>query len=381
MAVYVLMCVFFILIAGLRYRIGGDSLVYESAYKSSPTFAELFSFKFSNQRWEPGYFVVASITRSFSSDFTYFQLFHALIVNSIIFWFVCKNTENKFLAITLYFTISYFNLNTEILRESLAVCCFLIAWPFFKNGRWYFYYPLMFLACYFHVSATFTLIFPLLALPGIRAGFKLGYRTIFICIILFAVGYILQRKFFGIVQMLASNQTMEERAMEYSKNSFGGVGLNVFGMLEHILKTILIPVLALWWMKSRIRHSGDPSAERWINKIEIIVIAGVYFAVLTLWIFIANRINNYICMFNYVVIASCFFTTLPLARKKFRIQGVYWGFIFMFILILNGKGYFASTYGSSSNKRYMIYYPYSSQLDPQEDPNREQTFRYLRHQK
>ena len=381
MVFYITICVFLIAIAGLRYRIGGDSIAYESSYRTLKPLYELSSFKFSILRWEPGFIVFASIPKSFSPDFTLFQLFHATVVNSIVFWFAAKNTNNKFIAVTLYAVCLYLNLNTEVLRESLAVCCFLLGWPFFRSGKWYFYYPLMLLAITFHISASITLFLPLFTLPGIRRAFRLGFMTIIVCCVILVVGYLIQRKFYNIIQLMNINETFTDRAQQYSKISYGGMTLNFIGIIEHAIKSIFIPVLALYFMRFRLKNLGDPVATKRFEKLEIIVVTGIYFAVGTMILFIAGRFNNYVAMFNYVLIASCFFSTVKIKMKRIRFQPTTWFVIFIFILAINFKAYFASTYGSESNKRYMLYYPYSSRLAPEEDPDREEILRFAVHYK
>lgn len=371
-------CIAFILVAGLRYRIGNDSIGYEISFSKMPSLLELGSFKFSSIRYEPGYIIFSSIPKTFSSDFTYFQIFHALVLNSVVFWFVASNTQNRFLAITFYALGLYFNLNTEVLRESLAVCCFLLAWPSFKNRKWYFYYPIMFLGASFHISATITWLLPIFAIPGIRQGFRLGWRTLFICVGLFVIGFIIQRRFFSIIQLLSANETITDRANMYSKAGYGGMNLNILGMLEHSLKTIIFPLAALYYMKLKVGFDKTSKEFQKFQRYEIIVMAGVYLAVLTMTVFIIGRYNNYVGLFNYALMASCFFTVVKVKKRKFRLPTPTWVMIFLVFVALSLKSYMATVYGSSK-KLYMVYYPYTSRIDPQVDPDREEMLRLMSH--
>lgn len=379
MVPYVALCISFILIAGLRYRIGGDSIGYENSFETFPTLAQLANYKFSSTRFEPGFLVLGSISKTISDDFMVFQLIHATIVNGVIFWFVAKNTQNKFIAITIYAIYQYFNLNTEVLREALAVSCFLLAWPAFRDGKWFIYYAIMLLGTTFHISAFITFLLPLFTLPGISKGFRLGVQTIFICIAVFIVFYFVQRKFFGFIQSLDAGDALQSRADLYAKSSYGGMNLNIFGILETSLKTIFLPAAALYCLKQRYKDSLNPADRSWIDRIEILIVTGIYFAVITIPIFIAGRFNNYVSLFNFVAIASCFFATIRLKKKSIRLSGLYWSFILFCVLGIGYKGLFAPTFKSTTNKRYMLYYPYSSRLNPQNDPNREEILRVAAH--
>ena len=380
LAYFGLMCLLFIAIAGLRYRIGNDSIIYENNYKDLPTLFELGSFRFSSIRYEPGFIIFASIPKTFSPDFVYLQIFQAIVVNTIIFWFVYKNTQNRFIALILYFICLYVNLNTEVMREALAVCCFLLAWPFFRNGKWLLYYPLVLLAITFHISAVMLLFLPIITVPGIRYFFRLGPQVLITALILFALGMVLQRKFFFIVEQLSANETIVDRAAEYSKSSLGGLRLNIIGMTEQLIKNVFIPIGALMYLKRRVKNDKDITTDtRWLKRMEMLIVAGTYFAVIALCIPIVARFNNYFGMFFYVAVASCFFTVAYFKRKKYRLPGSYWIVILVLICAIYFKLFFANTHGSQTKKVYMIYYPYESVLDPKENYDRESIYRLFKH--
>ena len=379
MVFYIGICVLLIFIAGLRYRIGGDSIGYESEYKNIPSLFHMRGFKLNSIRWEPGFIWFMILSKTLSSDFTIFQFLHAVVVNSIIFWFIFKNTENKFICVSLYCIGLYLNFNTEVLRESLAVCIFLLAWPFFRRGNWIFYYLICIAACFFHISAVFTLILPIFAIPGIRGGFRLGYRTIFICVILFGISFYLGKKFFSIIKLLSQNETVTERAEIYGKTSYGGSVLNIFGILEAILKGCILPACAIWYRKLTLKGTDDQQKIKDFRKMEIMVMSGIYVSVMTMAIFILSRFNNYLNMFTFAMISICFFQKVEIKRRKFKLGGIYWSIILLLLFSLNFKAYFANTYGSTKNKRYMLYYPYYSRLDPTEDQRREEILRFAFH--
>lgn len=379
MVFYIFICILLIFIAGLRYRIGGDSIGYENEYRNLPTLAHLGAFRFNSIRWEPGFTMLMIFSKTFSSDFTLFQFLHATIVNSIIFWFIFKNTENKFICAFLYCIGMYLNFNTEVLRESLAVCVFLLAWPFFRKGQWIFYYLLCSFACFFHTSAFFTLILPVFAIPGIRGGFRLGYKTIFICVVLFVIGFYLGKKFFSIIKSMSQNDTITERAITYSKTSYGSSLLNIFGILEVILKGCIIPAFAIWYRRLSLKGIQDKQEIKDFMKMEIMVMCSIYVSVLAMSIFILGRFNNYLNLFTFVMISSCFFQRVTIKRKRYRLGGIYWLGVFLVVSSMSFKGYFDNTYGSTQKKRYMLYYPYYSRLEPKEDPKREEILRFSFH--
>lgn len=115
--------VFLILIAGLRYRVGGDSLHYIDTYTSMPTWKnwEFFSF---DEGYGPLWYLFCAISKTLGADFVYLQLLHAIIVNLTFLYVFKKRSVNVISCFLIYFLIYYIYYNMEILREALAVCIF-----------------------------------------------------------------------------------------------------------------------------------------------------------------------------------------------------------------------------------------------------------------
>lgn len=365
-----------VLIAGLRYRIGTDSIAYENVYEEMPTLLELASFKYDSIRYEPGYVIFASIPRSISSDFTLFQIFHAFVVNLVIFWFIKSNTKHRFLALSFYFIVLYLNLNTQVLREALAVSVFLLAWPFLRDGRWGWYYCLSVLATSFHTSAFFILLLPLACLPGIRQCFKLGWRTLFICVVLFAIGFVVQSKFQDFFTFLSVTERMSDRANLYANTKDGGTVLNPVGALFLFLQYCLYPLVALFFMRFKIKQTGDKESQRHFERWQILVMTGIYFSILSIPIFIMGRYFNYFGMFQLVLVASWISTRMYYKNKIFKLKPVYLLILVLAFYALFFKAYFSPANKSGTLKGYMIYMPYKSRLNPEMDVNREEIYRY-----
>lgn len=381
------LCVILIIIAGLRYRIGTDSVVYEKGYEDVPLLWEITKFNFSSTRYEPGFVMLESVTRSFSDDFMWFQFLHAIIVNVVVFWFILKNTSNRFLCLTFYFIALYLNLNTQVLRESIAVALFLLAWPSFRDGKWLQYYLIVAFALLFHVSATVLLFLPLFCLPGIREAFVFGKRTLIISAVLMVAGLIIQSQFSAFFSLLAVTQTMVDRVHEYSSNVFGTTRLNIFGMVSTILKFCLYPAVALYFLNqqykigkrkklskmAREERRNYNARSRW----EMMVVLGIYFSIFSLTIFIFGRYYNYFGMFCLAAVANWIFSRLRIGKKTYRLQFAYWVAILIPFYLLNFYSYYVPANKSGTLKEYIIYYPYSSRLNPEIDPDREAVYRYL----
>lgn len=406
---YWLFCIALIIVAGLRYRLGGDSVVYELDYENIPRFWELGKYKFSSVRYEPGFIFLESITKSISSDFTLFQFFHATIVNIVIFFFIKNNTIHKFTCLTFYFIILYLNLNCQVLRESLAVACFLLSWPYFRDGKWIGYYLLILLGSTFHTSAFLLFLLPLGCLPGVKSLFLFGKRTIVICLVVLALGIFIQTRFSAVFSIMAVTERIMDRVNSYSRDEMSGSMLNLMGFIGMTIQYILYPLIALYFAnqkmgrgglfrkvkKNPVRELSNPFKEdshkrklyeiekRKENKVfdrwQFLVLVGIYFMVFSMPMFIFRRYFNYFGMFALATVATWLFSKIYYNRKVYKLKLAYWIIIIFPFYFMNLYFYNANANKSGTLKTYMIYYPYYHRLDPQMDQNRENIYRYITH--
>lgn len=104
---YFLFC-YVILLVGLRYRVGSDTLVYIWGYDRLPSWGELNWSEIWSYEFQPLYVLLCAIAKSISPDFTVLQILHAFIINSCIFYFIRKNTQYPFTGLFLYFFLYFF---------------------------------------------------------------------------------------------------------------------------------------------------------------------------------------------------------------------------------------------------------------------------------
>lgn len=161
---YWVSCFILIIFSGIRYRVGGDTLGYFDSYKDFPAFQEFANTDFSTLPYEFLFYVFPACAKLISPEFYVFQFLHAIIVNTIIFWFIKKHTPYKFITITLYFILIYLYFNMEIMRESLSICVFLLATDFLLNKKFFKYYILSLIAVAIHISAFILFTVPILYL-------------------------------------------------------------------------------------------------------------------------------------------------------------------------------------------------------------------------
>lgn len=373
---WILLLIIFICLAGFRYRMGTDSITYEISYNEIPTLDTLKYSDFLNLRYMPAYILLASVSRTISNEFMLLQFIISTIINCVVFWFFWKNTKHIFFALLLYSIYEYFNLNTEVLREALAVSCFLLAWPFFKEGKWILYYLMSILAFLFHISAVVMFLIPIFWIPGIRWFFQYGIRTYFISVCIILISLLIGIMFYKIISVLALTDSMAERTEAYSNIKYGGNLINFFGLLSNIVQYVFYPLFAMYFIR---KINPEKAKTKLIQKTEFMSIIGIYLILFSTGIFILSRYNNYFLFFSIIIVSDFIFSLLPFKNKKVRLGFITWIIIFIPLIFMPFFSYYSRNVNKDGTlKVYMMYYPYTSQFDKELVAKREKLYIYYR---
>lgn len=366
---YFSVLVIFILVSGLRYRIGIDSVVYEYAYKDLPNISQLFTFDYSSTRFGIGYLLLNAVARSISDEFVALQFIHALFVNAIIFYFFYRNSKHIFTSILFYYIFLYTNYNFEILRESCAIAVFLLAWPFCVKKKWFKYYLISVIAILFHPSAAITLIVPLIFLPGIRKFFQINSFTPWIIIALFGIGQIIAAKFFDWIRLM-DIASMDSYANTYENSHYAeGRNLNIIGMIAFFISTLFYPLFLGWLIKIKKIKVSIPHFKLVIGM----VLVFVYISTLKQSLYILYRFLNYFYPFLILFLSDIIFSYLDIFKQKIKFSFGVWILFFLPIITISLTQYKEDT-EVAGIKKYSRYYPYETVIFKDTDPKREMLF-------
>lgn len=366
---YTVTLVVFILVAGLRYRLGTDSIRYENYFIKGPTLSTLSADDFTDTRYSPFYITLSAALRSVTDQFVYFQMIHSIVVNCVVFYFLNRYTKKIFFSVLVYAFYLYFPLTMEVLRESFAVCVFLLAWPFFRDGKWLKWYLMSFLAFFMHTSAIFMILLPLMVVPGFRQIFIFGKRTLVLIVGLYVFALIIQAKFFDYIQAISVFETVTERAEAYAETGLASAKLNIGGIIANVFRLIFYPVFALYFLcrDNEIRRD---------SRLVAMTIMSVFVGVMTLVIPIFLRFSNYLYFFNIIIIAHFLFSYIKYHQKRIRFEFFTWMFFFLPLFFFQTNSVYFSSVNKAGLKVYSIYYPYASRLDMTKDEKREKVFLY-----
>jgi hypothetical protein len=343
--------------AGLRYKVGGDSISYFYLFNDVPYLWELGKFSFAKAQFDPLWILLSSLSKSIYNDFTFFQIVQAIIVNTIVFRFFSRTTPNRFTCILIYFLIFYVYFNMEVMRESLAICCFLLGYKYFKEGKWLKFYPFAIVAFLFHSSAMILFILPLVR------NIKIKPYTVIIWVALFVVAVVLPDTFKLFLKFFVFNERISARF-----NAYSDIRSNSNGMMFLFAIYFLFPAgLAILNEK---RLDKNP-------RFRELYFAYFLIATLTIGFSGFNRFINYMTPFMTIYFAdllnkiyrnSYFFNT-----RKLLIT-----FVIALAFVPKLLYYFSDTSSIvQGTYRYDIWYPYHTVLDKEENYKREALYEGL----
>lgn len=359
-----------IIVAGFRYRIGLDTIRYESAFRWIPTLWELKWDTFKYNNYDPFYLILTSFAKSISSEFWVMQTIQAILVNTIIFSFIKKYTSHIFFAVLLYYVFLYLNFMCEVMREACAVSMFLLGYKYFVKEKWLPYYLFCTAAFLFHSSAILLFLIPILKWFRLTELMHINKYTVVFLLAVLLGGFMIQHYLFDYLNMLAFTGRIEDRIERYADSSLSSSVLNINGIISVVLQNILYPFLSIVYLKRQYNIKN--------LNIEPMVFLCFVFALLMIPIAIFYRYNNYFMPFSIIVMSEIAFQQkIYLFKKRYVYVSR-----FLFWMIIFAPLFFFKIYGYNSSvkdsylKEYMRYYPYSSIFDKKTDVNREKLFIY-----
>lgn len=282
--------IYLTLLIGLRYKIGGDSLVYE----------EYFNDVYDIQRWrfnlldfyQPGFSFMVALSKYIYPRFYSFQLIQALIVNILLFVFINRYTKFKFIALAIILYMVYLYFMTEILREIFAIMIFCMIYPLYRGKHWFLYIIGTLIACLFHFSAIILLILPFLK------NIKFNYMYL-LYIVVTIIGTIFFKKIISFI-----GEGMITDKAEGNAHSFVGYSMTI----ATIMKGVVFPLIFACFVKYGSRYKL-----KFENIIAIMILFGIASIFYPL---IFGRTLNYFYLFLAISFADYIGFALKSKSKK-----------------------------------------------------------------
>lgn len=349
----------FVFVAGLRYRVGGDSLYYQDIYPSLPSFGELKNYGLYENGYGPLWYLFCAATKAIDTRFFVMQIVHALIINTAMICFFNKYSRHLFACLLVYYVFYYLYFNMEILRESLAIAVFLFNMKNLINRKWGRYMLGSLVSLGFHLSAIVLFFLPILMKMLQKKHIKLA-----LTILIASIAGLL-----FILQNMADDLEFLPLILLTKMHSYGTREVNnINGIIND-----LMPFFAYWLIY--IIHGrliiGQQAEQR----------TGLLFKAFLLFAFLGGfnegifRFTNYLTPLAIAYSVDVVYRASEGGRMRRQLNVLAACFAFLLLFAHKSYYYYKDTSGLADHtRRYELWYPYESVFTQKEHYGRELIF-------
>ena len=173
--------VILILLAGFKFRVGSDALLYQDIYEQYPTIHQLDKNYVTESRWGPIFVVWFSFCHTLFHDFIYYQFIHATILLTSVYFLIRRYTELLMPAILMFSVVLYFFMTFDLYREGLAAAIYFFSVPFLEKKKYVIYYTLCLICFNIHTSSFLCFLVPIFYKLNLSNG---SWKLLAICFIM-----------------------------------------------------------------------------------------------------------------------------------------------------------------------------------------------------
>lgn len=352
---YIFEFIVLVLLMGLRYHVGGDSIRYESYYEYSKDFEDIIAYGIVQGEFQPLWQVLQGISKNIINNFVFFQFVHCSIILGVIFFLANKHCKHRFTFTVLFYLSFYPYFCTEIMRESLAVVFFMLGIDCLDKKNYIKYFMLSVISFLFHAGAIFLFLIPFIFnfLSKPYSFKQIFFIFIFVIVVSFTfeaiLGFITDTIFSG-------NQLLEKKSEDLSDSS----NLNIFGLIMTIIGYFCVCFTYRYLKLSTL----SSSYAHFVTSMYLITI------ILSIVYIPLSRLQNYFVIPFLFVFTDLLYDTTIVRKYNFLLK------LSLYLLLYSRLSYYFSDVKSESSsikpiKFYQLYYPYHSIFNPEISKDRE----------
>ena len=351
--------IYMVLYTGFSYRVGTDvgRYIYEFEWIG---WSDLNFDNLSLSHRQPMWMFIQLVSKSILNSFVFFRVISSFVVTFCIFKYIERQTPFVFTAILFYFILMSFDVNFNILRQSMAIACFVLSCSFLKNGDLLYSYLFIFMAIMFHNSAFVLLIIPLIKFINVKSYFNASY--IFMSIICLLILFIPKDNILFNYLMNSSDDSLSSLSQIYLDSEYGHSG---FSLLK-----IIIYLCIFYFMASYYKLSGASNID--IALFYIYIVCFISSASIP----IIGRIKYYFTIFYILAACNAIFYFVNNNKSFVRLGRSVLYVILLLILLYSPVKYYFILNPRVGIRNGAQYYPYYSVFNPQLFPERESVVDY-----
>ncbi len=321
----------YILFFGYRGFIATDWINYYTFFKDLSTD---FSSALNKSTFEPGFVVYSVLIKNFFSSYEAFQLINTLIHVLLVVVFIKRYLSIKYhsLAFAVFFVFNGFILETNLLRNFMAILIFLLSLPYIEKRKPIKYFSCILIGVMFHWTSI--LYAPLYFFLHKKMEIRFFLMIFIIGSFIYLIQFEYIKPIIGFVAKLLPESNSVKIQYYLQQKMYSGTNGLTFGYFERALIFFLI----LFYYK---KITDNKSNVLFVNSFIIFMVLYLYFYEIRI---VQERIGS-----NFVY---SYWILIPLViheiEKNFKILS------FLFIsLLLIAKIHLATNY---------IFYDYDSFL-------------------
>lgn len=354
-----------VLVSGLRYRIGSDTVVYMDDFKHYPDLFHLTWDDFAEVRYDPLWVLLNVCCKTFCGEFFLVQCVVSVIHISIWGKFVRKVCPTlSFSMVLFYYMFEYVRQNMELMREAVAFALFLLAILALNERKSWKVVLWVSLAFLFHKYSLIVFVL----FYGFYKLFTLNKKYVFLVIAFFIIMPIVQRDWvYSLIGNLLSMDTI------YTTEVLHYAASETYTLREYNWKGVVFGVFSLMAIYIFMNLKCRREYASFLRLDSKLFESTVYFSTILIGLkysfMIIFRLYDYFQTFTSLLIIIFFMSVcgrFP-ARNRFLLYIVCLS-IPVYFTIRRFQAPFELNPNAAS---YIRYYPYSSVLDPKQDRNRE----------
>lgn len=349
---YYAILVFFILFAGLRWRLGIDTPNYiNHFYYDIPTIGNLTEDDL-NFGSKPLWILINSAVKTLDGRYFIVQLIEAAFVNILILNYFKKHSRYVFTCIFFYFVLLYLSFSFTVMKAAMSIVVCLYANDYILQKKWVKGYMLYFISALFHPQALLIMLTPFFLF------LKLNNKSLVLFCFIFVFGFSVQTYLGDSLYLFDFDEDIYDKMENVvSSDRYSSRETNYNFTIANILPYFLYALLSLYVLK---RYKPDTKT----LKYEPFVMIYLCFILLEMNVYIAYRFAVYYSIYFIIMLSDTFVEYESLGRNpksKTKVFSTSLLIILPFFLLL----------GYVTYQRAWIYNPYSSVIEREIDQTRE----------
>lgn len=351
---YTVVMIFLILLAGLRYRLGEDTINYTYMYyHDTPDVYDINFDLLLNSGQPPLWIILCSIIKTIGGKFFVVQLFAATIVNTLILKYFKKHSPYPFACVAFFFFWRYLYYNMVLMKAAVALSIILFANDYFLDRKYLKGFLLILIATGFHQSSVLMVIVPFLTFLRFN---KVG---IIILVCTYFVGAFLQSKLGDVFELFEFSEGVSGKLDNYLDSEFMTQVHNLNFFIVKFFPLLIYPIISIIYIK-------QVNKESHILRLEPFLMLGLIFQVMQFNIHISYRFV-YIFLPYFMIYIVQFFIDFSRNSLKLKNFLAYVRTVAICLPLIASLAFYHPL-------TYISFYPYSSVIERSIDQGREQYY-------